>query len=172
MTLSTALADTPNTEILTNARLSLWDAIDNYSELATKPYRIVKAYRLSDEQAGMRDIVPSVSDLPALAIIPKTLSPVWYQHKMQKWPYVVDCLLWTKDWAHSFAENMTVRLLDAFGKSLYSPDLSYVKRATGYYPLRFGPVSYAPVRLGDANGPKVIRTTIQVTLRLAHDPLH
>ena len=174
---SRKIEEVTENDILTNARLSVWDAINNCSDFlkSDKTYRITKRYSIDDNGAGIHEIRPAIRDLPAIAVLPATVTPSWVLNRQQEWPYSIDIHCWTPHWNYEIAEGMTTRILNAIGQvgpEQSIPDFTFIKRATGYYPRRFGPVNFATVRLGDQqDSPKSIRTTIKVTLRLRHDPL-
>lgn len=159
---------------LTDARLSLWTAIDEWPDLAdesTETGRVFNAtYRFDDEMALLSEIVPSISDLPALVILPVSITPAWYTNEMQVWPLLLDVTLFTQDWNLGQAEDLIERVCDAIYQA--HPEESsvpYVKTATGYYPQRLGPITFTPTSVGSVSPIKVIQTKLTLALRLQKD---
>ena len=158
-------------EVLTNARASVWDAIENYSKFKGD-YKLGKLYKLDDEQPAMAQLRPAPADLPAVFVIPADISPRWIQNKRQFWPYRLQMVCFVGGWAFSFAEGFCVRLIDCLGLSKDSDGIPYTKRATGHYVKEFGPVQFLRTTLSEERGgPKATRVNIGITMRLHVDPL-
>src|SRR5439155_1559341 len=83
----------PTMPFLTDARQSVWTAIDHWPDLAdstTSTGRVFNAtYRFDDEMALLSEIAPALSDLPALVILPVSVTPAWYTNEMQVWPLLL-----------------------------------------------------------------------------------
>ena len=163
--------------LLTTARNSLWDAIDHWPELQRAlpdETRSIfeKTYRFDDEMPLLQELSPSLSRLPALAIFPATVTPAWYTHEMQHWPVLYDIVMWTPRWNVATAEDLVEKVLNAlFRSSPEESSVSYVKAATGFYPLRVGPIAFSRVTGGSPDQPvKLIETRANVTLRTNKDP--
>lgn len=165
--------------LLTVARESLWDAIDNWPELKRQPDDVGASifnqlYRFDDEMPLLDEIAPSLAELPALAIMPTSVTPAWYTNEMQTWPVLFDVVLWTQDWSLPEPEDLMEKVINAIYRATASSPpgntVPYVKAATGYYPQRLGPISFARSRVGEEQTLKVIVTTAVVTLRTQKDP--
>lgn len=161
--------------LLTDARQSVWTAIDNWPPLAdasTSTGRVFNAtYRFDDEMALLSEIAPSLSDLPALVILPLSAVPAWYTNEMQVWPLLLEITLFTQDWNLGQAEDLIERVCDAIYQSHPAESsVPYVKSATGYYPQRLGPIAFHPTRVGKDQKLKVIQTKLTIALRLQKDP--
>lgn len=162
--------------LLTTARLSLWDAIEHWPALQRFPpadtsLLFERTYRLDDESLLLSEIVPSLSDLPALAILPTSVTPAWFTHEMQTWPVLFDVTLWTADWHLPEAESLIEHVIDAVYRShAEGSSVSYVKQATGFHPQRLGPITFDYTRLGPDRELTAIVTRTLITLRTSKDP--
>jgi hypothetical protein len=159
--------------LLTTARESLWTAIDNWPELQSNGSSVFhQTYRFDDETPLLQELIPSLSRLPALAIFPASASPVWWTNEMQQWPALYDLVLWTPCWNIATAEDLIEKVINAIYRAT-PPESSvpYVKQATGYYPARLGPITFARVDAGAVDRPlKITETKASITLRTNKDP--
>lgn len=159
--------------LLTTARRSLWTAIDNYAPLRQVGVpRLQQTYRFDDQMPLQKTIQPSISRLPALAIFPQSVAPFWWTNEMQQWPVLYQFLLWTPHWSLPPAEELIELVIDAIYRATPADStVPYVKAATGYYPLRVGPITFAKDEAGDGQAKvKAIRTEAAITLRTTKDP--
>ncbi len=177
------------TALLTVARKALWNCIDNWSELKKSPGDagstiFNQTYRFDSEMPLLEEIAPSISDLPALAIMPSSVVPVWWTNEMQQWPATYDIVLWTQDWSLPEAEDLIEKVINAIYRSVHpqsgSTPFSFIKApstatppGTGYYPQRLGPITFARTKIqvaGDDDPIRVMQTTVQMTIRNQKDP--
>lgn len=160
--------------LLTDARLSVWTAIDNHDELIDLNSSTGRAfnatYRFDDEMALLAEIRPALGDLPALAIFPASIRPVWWTNTQQHWPYFLDVTLWTQDWNLPQAESLIEKVCNAiFRAHPEGSSVSYVKDACGYDP-RLGDFAFVAARVGKDSKLKVIETRLSIALLLNKDP--
>ncbi len=93
-------ARTPTMSRLTQARRSVWDAIDHWPAL-DKVFR--QKYRFESKpqegrpaEASHRPESPtSIADLPAIAIMPSAVTPKWATNLQKDHPYSLDIVYWT-----------------------------------------------------------------------------
>lgn len=150
--------------MLTNARLSLWDAIDNWPGLASMN---AKKFRL-DGKVGALGVAPTgMGDLPAIAITPADVRGGWDVNRMMRFDYSLEVSVYANalDDAEGWVEEVW--------KALYQscPDgstASYVHTATGYPPSQLG-VKFEVVGIGQGGKTVVVRATILVGLRPQQD---
>lgn len=158
--------------LLTTARISLWTAIDNYGPLRPAGvHRIRQTYRFDKRMPStIQEIQPSISRLPALAIFPESVAPFWWTHEMQQWPVLYTLVLWTEHFDLEPAEELIELLIEAPHRACPADStVPYVKAATGYYPLRVGPILFSRDTATDKQV-KAIRTQASLTLRTTKDP--
>lgn len=161
---------------LTLARRSIWQALDNWTrEDNGEPFNFGFKFDFEREIPSQEDIVPAFSQLPALSIFPTQVSPDWYKHQMQQWPYSLDFALWVYGWGLPYVERTFEQIIRAIyqGTSPESNGMPIVKKVTGYYPMEVSTLQLTKGKLGDneTGGTKVIIATWNVILRLNFNPL-
>ncbi len=160
------------TPIFTGARLAVWQALDNFSGLQAGGISVFnRTYRFDVEMALMNEISPAFSDLPALALLPISVTPEWWTSQMQQWPLVLELTLWTRDWRLDLAEQLIEQVGYALFQSQNAQGVPFIKAATGYYPRQLGPITFTPTRTGGERKTKAVQTRMTLGLRLAVDPL-
>lgn len=159
--------------LLTDARRSVWDAIHNWQRTDNgEPLVFNKEFTFDEEMPNLEDITPSLADLPALSVFPSGVQAEWQLNQLQYWPYTLDFALWTQDWVVVEPETLFEQIIRALWKAHpVESTVTYVKRATGYFPVSFSPMTMQRARLEDIEGPKVILSNWSVVLRLNMNPL-
>jgi hypothetical protein len=163
--------------IITAARNALWSAIDLWPDLKNSANdatctRFARTYRLDDGDTPIvKELEPSMGDLPALMIAPLTLIPQWYLNQMQNWPTLLQMTIWTPQWALPEPERFVEDLSNAiYQQQAVGTTVAVVKQATGFYPQVVGPVTFLPVKIGKDGTVKAMRTQMQVTMRTNKNP--
>lgn len=170
--------------LLTNARRSLWIAVDNSSELVdatsstgrsfNSTYRFDGSYAADVADTMIGSVLESLGagDLPALQIQPVSVTPVWYTNEMQVWPFMLNVILFTQDWGLEQPEDLVEKLCNAIYRYCRPADgtVPVVKAVTGYYPHRLGPIMFQQQLAGQQRDLKVLQTTLTIALRLQKDP--
>lgn len=153
---------------LAAARNSMWEAIDNWSETAgvfAEDYRFNEAIDQIDLNG------PSISDFPAIMILPTSVTPAWFTHEMMQFPMVYGVTVWTQDWALPEGEDLIERVMNAIYRATPpGQTVTYVKKATGFYPERLGPISWKFIKTGQDQAVKATAITMNIGLRLQKDP--
>ena len=127
--------------LLRKARFALWDSIATYTIPGGESLneRIKRKYRFDDKKLTNRDPIPTRGDLPALSIYPAPSVPKWKTNQRMVIPYVLQCILWTREWDMTTAEELWQRINEAFFQS--KPDglqVTYIQRAIGNVPVQIG----------------------------------
>lgn len=154
---------------LTDARRAVWKAIDNWPDLQN-----VFAQRLdfeNDQSMHEDQPEPSISDVPAIAIVPVSNTPQWFHHRQQHWILALDITIWTPGWILETAEDLLEKLLDAFWRS--KPGDTGPTYLEPYQPFQtMGNASFDPARLSDSEGggTQVMITRTQLALSIRKDP--
>lgn len=145
--------------ILTKARHSVWQAIETWPGLQGKLQRV---WKFDDPQALLEEPIPSLGDLPALALYPAD-SPVtqWVLNQSQLFPYTLQATLWTRHWSLLAGEHLWEEIVRALFCSAPPGQATYVFQGTGHNGVDLGPLSIKRQRL-DKSGPvcTVFRWTI------------
>lgn len=151
--------------IITQARLAIWQAIDNYPPLNPGGISLFKhTYRYDSTPANfLIEVGPALSEMPVLGMFPSHAVPEWWTNQIQAIPFAVNLVAWTPEADLELAERIPELLIYALHQS--GPEPGFVKRTTGYYPTACGPVQFQKTKLG------AIRTLQTIVLRLQIDPL-
>ncbi|MCY2966296.1 MAG: hypothetical protein NT069_22130 [Planctomycetota bacterium] len=164
--------------ILTAARRSLWDAIENWPALKVNPADsgasvFKQKFRFDDTFDVFSKFEPGIGEIPAISITPMQVLPGWIANQMMLWPTAYQITIWTTDWNVSIPERIVQDVFNAlFQSAPAGSTVPYVKAATGYYPLPIGPIQFIPTKIG-AKGPTqflAITTKFNVTLRANKNP--
>lgn len=155
--------------ILTTARHSLWDAIDNFAGLDGQ-FKSKWRYDTDIGQYWEKIDKAGLGDFPAIGILPLIVQPNWVLNEMMEFSdaYTLDIR----------APKLTTceRLVELVWQALYqaaplaSPTVSYVKAATGYHPKTLGPIQRAPIGMGAGGLIRVWQFQLGIGLRLRQDP--
>lgn len=151
--------------MLTDARESLWDAIDNWPAVQALGLRQFR----NEKKFGVVGMAPTgLGDLPAISILPSSVKPEWATNRAMSFEYVLDVRIYTNylDEAEDAVEKIWQALYQC------RPDgetASYVKLATGYNPKQLA-ISIEPVAIGKEGANLCLRTTLTVGLRPEQDP--
>ena len=151
--------------ILTDARNSVWQAIDNFADLAGQ---IKTKFKFNDEGSCMKDAEPSFSDLTAVALLPMGVTPKWYTNEKQKWPYSLRIVTWTADWRLQTSEVLMMRLAKAIQSA--TPENSTKPYTADYQPLIGPNVGIQITIIKKENPIKVVKASLDIVLRCNFQP--
>lgn len=155
------------TPILTAARQSVWDAINNDAYLAN----LWKAtFRYEDTGAGREAIEPSLGQCPAIAIWPGSIATAWTTNQSHKVAYPLVITFWTKQWNVLEGE----RIFEAIVRAVYrncppNSGRTYVREGTGHDPEAITALTATQVILDE--GPEATRWEFGVQLYINWNPL-
>jgi len=165
---------------LTQARRSVWDAIDHWPAL-DKVFR--QKYRFESKpqegrpaEASHRPESPtSIADLPAIAIMPSAVTPKWATNLQKDHPYSLDIVYWTPGRFVDTSEALWDELIKAIYQSRPEGNLdidTYLKEGTGYaIPVGEGPSKISFVKLGrDKDKVDATQHIFQLVLRMKITP--
>jgi hypothetical protein len=161
--------------LLTDARNGLWQAIDNWPALKlnagdAKATVFRKTFRFDSDAPHQRMVMPSLSEMPCLAIRSVQVDPQWINNRQQGWPIAYLLTMWTAHWVLAQPEGLFEDVMNALYRSVNGSNVEYVRAATGYPVMSYGDVSFEPIEMGEQNGIKAIRTSWTVGLRTTKDP--
>lgn len=172
--------------LLTDARRSVWTAIDNWPDLDgafRRKYRFDKSQDSTSppQPQSSVDRPQCIQDFPALTIKPARIKPEWMTNQTRKHPYALECGIWTLGW-DSTAENETLweKIVDAiFNYTADGQTISEVRRRSGQWPSQPSPGSFAFGRMADrtvsaANqdgGIPFILHTFGIQLNISYQPI-
>lgn len=152
--------------ILTDARLAVWDAIDNWGPLQG---RFRQKMRFAPSVAGkltQEADEPSGVDFPAISIAPSAINPVWLGNQIQFRPLSLTVTIWTRGWnSVGESEELWEGVIDAIYKCKL-PDNSdtYIGAATNAGPYGFGNSRWTRVKF--ANETKAWSHSFDVVLKI------
>lgn len=154
------------TPILTAARQSLWDAIDNWSELATA-FKSKWRFDTDIGHAFERIDKAGIGDLPAISIIPLDLQAQWALHVMMEFTdaYTIEIRAPRLATCEDLVEKLWRAVYQAADP--LTPTVSYVRAATGYHPKAIGPIQRSPI---ETKSIRCWQFRFNVGLRLRQDP--
>lgn len=165
-------------EILNRAYAAVWDAIDNWPDLQDDNGGSVfqMKYRFDAEDADpsiLVDLKPAIGDVPALLIWPGATVPDWYVNTDMAVPLAMTCIIWTPDWNIAEPFRLWTKVMRAIYRgTVASYTVPEVKRVTGLYPYRPGPVAFERTRLGPGeDGPHAVATIFTPIVRVTFNPL-
>lgn len=171
-----AVTDTgDNTPILTQARNAVWDSIDNWAPFAASGGTSAAWSRKFKSASDIEELSlhePGLADLPAIAVTWGPTSPSWWTQTMQQWTQQLFITCWLPANWESVAEWRLMQLMQALYKAATesSPNVSYIRRATGRPPTKNSPVSLELVPIGRAQQLHVWRGQIALNLTANFDP--
>lgn len=152
---------------LTDARNSLWDAVNNWPALTGQ---FKEKFRVDDSSQSMSDITPSDGQMPTLVILGTGIKPDWETNEMQAWHIVYALTIFTP-LDQPLAEQLVWEVIRAVWQSHAEDDpVPYVKRATGYWPEQTGQIQWKTGQVGTSSGIDAIQATVFFTLRINVDP--
>jgi hypothetical protein len=95
------------TPILTKARQSVWDSIENWAPIAA----YFKTRRRFEDKIDTRGAtwVPALGELPAIEIFPAVMETPWVNNIQQRAAYALTVRVWTP---HHYLKNAGVFALD------------------------------------------------------------
>jgi hypothetical protein len=153
--------------ILTAARRSVWSAIENWPALEGTLKRV---WKFEDTGAMQLEPIPTIGDLPALAIYPSEPSRSdWYLNQSQRIPYTLNAQLWTRHWSLLAGERIWEEIAQALFQSAPMGQPPYVLLGTGYNGVDLGPLSARRVNLGHS-GPICTLWEWTIGLRISWNP--
>lgn len=172
--------------LLTDARRSVWTAIDNWPALDgafKRKYRFDKSQESASppQPRSSVDRPQSVQDFPALSIKPGRIKPEWMTNQTRKHPYLLECGIWTVGW-DSVAENegLWEDIVDAiFNYTADGQTITEVQRQSGQRPSQPSPGSFNFGRMADRTVRATERTegipfllhTFGIQLNIAYQPI-
>lgn len=135
---------------ITNARLAVWDVINNWSELNPSGVSIFKRKLTHADDVGllMSAISPGIGDLLAIEVLPVRTTPEKLLHRMQQASYMLTIQL--AGLRLTTLEDTVEKLI----RGLYqaadpdTPSISYIKAATGYHPQTYD-IGWQKASIGD-----------------------
>ncbi|MGL4462060.1 MAG: hypothetical protein ACRC1K_07895 [Planctomycetia bacterium] len=161
----------PTVPLLTQARQSLWDAVDHWPPLAG---RLKRRFRLEDAGAlsGVEP-TPSLGELPALAVAPAESPTPWATAQNQHLAYHLRFTLWTAHWDVRTAEELWEEIVRGLWRS-EPPGGPEYWRSGGAANLEVGPFSPRTVFLAGGGrggvGPVATRWDWLVVVSLRWNP--
>lgn len=154
------------TPILTAARQSLWDAIDNFSSLSSA---FKSKWRFDTDVAHAFQQIEraGLGDMPAIAIIPIDVQAQWALHIMMEFTdaYTIDIRAPKLSTCEDLVEKVWKAIYQA--APVLTSTVTYVRAATGYLPKAVGPIQRNPIATDSL---KCWQFRFNVGLRLRQDP--
>lgn len=151
-------------DALTDARLSVWQALDNYDD--TKNL-FKTTFRFGGESTLVTETAPSFSDLDSLWIMPMRAIPKWYVTTKQTFALGLAVVMYTKDWKLSTAERNVFKIARAIHRAKPEGGVPY----TANYAPQVGPsATFQNIKIDDTNPIRAIKTTMEVVLRVQFQP--
>lgn len=151
-------------DALTDARLSVWQAIDNYED--TKNLFRTK-FRFGGESSLVTETAPSFSDLDSLWIMPLRAFPKWYVTTKQTFSLGLAVVMYTKDWRLDTAERNVLKIARAIHRAAPPGGAPY----TAPYGPQVGPnATFQNIKIDEQNPIRAIKTTMEVVLRVQFQP--
>lgn len=154
------------TPILTAARESLWDAIDNFSALSTA-FKSKWRFDTDIGHAFEQIDKAGIGDLPAIAVIPIDVQAQWALNVMMEFSdaYTIDI----RSQKLSTCEDLVEKVWKAIHQAAdpLTPTISYVRAATGHLPKAVGPIQRNAI---DTKSLRCWQFRFTVGLRLRQDP--
>lgn len=153
---------------LTEARLAVWQAIDNYAPLANV-FR--QKLRWDKEQAMLEQVEPSISDLPCISIRSGRVDPEWFTHQQQHLAYLLIIEIWTADWIQEPAEDLFEKTMDALYRSRPgSSGPTYLEPYMPFQVMPSGPIQGHLLSDSEDGGTQVMLSTIQFSPNIRKNP--
>jgi hypothetical protein len=157
--------------ILTETRLAIWDAIDNWSEFGADPSSVwTRKFRDGGdiEELSLHD--PAEHELPAIAVTWGPTNPEWWVNVGQNWPQQMFVTFWLPAHQLDLAEERAVQLTRClYQSSPAGSTVSYVRAATGRPPTK-NVITLEAVELGRAQQLKAWKGQLALTLTAVIDP--
>lgn len=151
-------------EALTDARLAVWQAIDEYPD--TQELFKTK-FRFGSESTLVTETSPSFSDLDSLWIMPMRAMPKWYVTTKQTFALGLAVVMYTKDWNLRVPEQNLLKIARAIHRAKPENGVIY----TAPYAPQVGPnATFQNIKIGDQNPVRAIKTTMEVVLRVHFQP--
>ena len=149
-------------DILTDARLSVWQAIDEWEQ--TKRL-FKKTIRLEGESTLAAGMSPGFADLDCLLIMPTATLPKWLVTTQRTLYQSLALVMWTKDWNLKTAEQNVIKLTNAIYRAKTVENVPYVRDP------KFGPgADYKLTKINPDNEILCIKTTLQVVVPVMYQP--
>lgn len=148
--------------ILTTARNSLWDAIENWPALEGV---FKRQYKFDGDDSP--EVNPNASQLPAIMIYPDPGFARMVLNRAHEQDYKLLVMTFTSTWNLIKPDEYWQEIVKAAWKSDGDTGTPYVKLATGFYPRNNFTVDFDRITL---DGRKATLTTIGLTLQVRFDP--
>lgn len=158
--------------LITDTRRGMWDAIHNWPALKVSPSdtKATKFKRWYDGEVDAplkRDIEPSFSEMPCIAIQGIGLTTDWQNNRQMRWQIVFVVRLWTPTWTLEMNETLFEEVVRALYRCRNGSNVEYVRAASGYPVMWLGEAEWKYV---ENNGQKAIECEFKVGLRTTFDP--
>lgn len=159
---------------LTLAREACWDAIDNFpalNPLGSSVFR--KKLRFDSDDLTPADLLPAVTELPCICVVPFGMPTEWDTNRMMEWGLTLNLQIFT-GLNLATSEQLVFDTLKAIYKA--APDgssVSYVKNGTtgtGHHAKKIGQIRWSREQVGTGSGITALLAQIQIALRLNVDP--
>jgi hypothetical protein len=161
----------PATNMLTQARNGLWDAIDNWSPLAGTFKRKYRFDKPGDVPNGMP--LPAPAECPAIAIFPLPSTDGWDTNQSRSTYYNLNVSLFTYHLVLPQAEALWVEVARAlFTSAPENSNLEYYRQSDFVEQMTISQLAPIPVK-SDADNPQspdVIRWDMPVQMHLRWHP--
>ena len=151
--------------ILTDARNSLWDAIDNWPAFSGV---FKRKYKFNGDDSP--ELNPNADQLPAIAIYPDPGVSRMVLNRAHQHDYRLLILVFTATWNLTKPDEYWQEIVKAAWQSAGDVGTPYVKLATGFYPQNDFTVDYDRIMLAGNPPKKATLTTIGLSLQVRFDP--
>lgn len=154
--------------ILTTARESVWDAIENWSGLQDAGGNSVfqRMYKFDEDDSPEVNPRPGAGELPAIAVFPDPGMTVQVKNRDYEHGYRLLALIFTETWNLTTSDLYWEQLIKALWQSA-AGGVPYVKAAVGLYPKNDVTIDVDRIKL---DGKKALLTTVGFTLPVRFDP--
>ena len=154
--------------ILTSMRQAAWNAIETWPALQGV---FKRKWKFEDANSILpKEIMPSIGEMPAIAIYPAPSESPWVRNQDKEFRYVLNVEVWRAHWnlldLESDCEEIAKALFQGHAGGTTVP---FIKAATGQYP-EVNSFNIERVLLADEN--KAVKLTLPVTIKyLAWNPI-
>lgn len=152
------------TPLLTVARQAVWAAIDNSPALATSFRRKYKLEGPGSQEPP--NLLPSIGDLPSIAVLPAPSESPWALNKAMALRYSLQIEFWTPHWDVLTFEYLWEEIAKALFQSKANGRPPYIEDAVGQC-VTLGPFTTEIGTLEGAGGqlgPKARRSVQTITV--------
>jgi hypothetical protein len=155
---------------------AFWQAIDNFADTASVfglTTHTGQSYRFNGSmpQQLSAEADPLAPAFPSLLVFPVARDPEWHVHRQMANMVTLEIRLYTKMWQYDQAADLINKVRRACYQAPTNLIDSYIKTATGFIPVKFGPIKYTPIAIGDSKNLQALRTTALLLLQTRDDPM-